>query len=131
MKRFLASLPLYFFLLFIHSALSQNKNTPTLNAFSNRIFDGKGYQPLSNIKWKFKTGRKHWLGEIGMWGMKPQTQYMEDLWDFYLSSPIFYKNGKTSLVLFGSSDGNVYSADAKTGTLKWKFKPTGLFTELR
>ncbi|MBF4487889.1 PQQ-binding-like beta-propeller repeat protein [Flavobacterium sp. CSZ] len=205
MKRFLASLPLYFFLLFIHSALSQNKNTPTLNAFSNRIFDGKGYQPLSNIKWKFKTegkifsspiakngivyigsedgflyaieeksgnlkwkfktngaihsspsifentiyfgsfdgnyyavntqnakllwkfktGGEHWLGEIGMWGMKPQTQYMEDLWDFYLSSPVVYTNGKTSLVLFGSSDANVYSADAKTGTLKWKFKTNG------
>lgn len=202
MKRFPAILPLYFFLIFIHSALSQNKNTTPLNAFSDRIFEGKGYQPISNLKWKyktngkifsspiakngivyigsedgflyaieeksgnlkwkfkthdaihsspgifenilyfgsfdgnyyavntqngkllwkFKTGGEHWLGEIGRWGMKPETQYMEDLWDFYLSSPVVYENGKTSQVLFGSSDGNIYSLNAKTGTLKWKFK---------
>ncbi|MCC9065830.1 PQQ-binding-like beta-propeller repeat protein [Flavobacterium piscisymbiosum] len=202
MKRFLATLPLYFFIIFIHSALSQNKNNTVLNAFSDRIFDGKGYQSVSNLKWKFKTegkifsspiakndivyigsedgflyaveeksgslkwkfktngaihsspsifentiyfgsfdgnyyavntqngklhwkfktGGEHWLGEIGRWGMKPETQYMEDLWDFYLSSPVVYVNGKTSRVLFGSSDGNIYSLDAKTGALKWKFK---------
>jgi outer membrane protein assembly factor BamB len=192
-------------LFFITSALSQTYNTKTINAFSNRIFDGKGYQPLSNLKWKFKTegkifsspitkngtvyigsedgflyaieeksgnlkwkfktngaiysspgifeniiyfgsfdgnyyavntkngaliwkfktGGEHWLGEIGMWGMKPETQYMEDLWDFYLSSPIVFENGKSALVVFGSSDGNIYSVDAKKGNLKWKFKTNG------
>ena len=35
---------------------------------------------------------------------------------------IVYKNGKSALVVFGSSDANVYSLDAKTGNLKWKFK---------
>ncbi|MGE6356340.1 PQQ-binding-like beta-propeller repeat protein [Flavobacterium sp. NPDC079362] len=205
MKRFSATLPLYFFLIVVYSALSQNKNAVILNAFSDRIFNGKGYQPVTSLKWKYKTGGKifsspiaqngivyigsedgflyaieeksgnlkwkfktngaihsspsifeniiyfgsfdgnyyaintqngkliwkfktggeHWLGELGMWGMKPETQYMEDLWDFYLSSPVVYENRKTSQVLFGSSDGNIYSLDAKTGILKWKFKTNG------
>lgn len=201
------SLLLLLFLLnfsFNHSALSQNK-TEIINAFSDRIFDGKGYQPVGDLKWKyktegkifsspiaqngivyigsedgflygieeksgnlkwkfktdgaihsspgifeniiyfgsfdgnyyavniqngkliwkFKTGGEHWLGEIGMWGMKPETQYMEDLWDFYLSSPVVYKDKKTATVLFGSSDGNIYSVNAKTGNLEWKFKTNG------
>jgi outer membrane protein assembly factor BamB len=189
---------------FNNSDLSQNESK-TLNAFSNHIFDGKGYQPIGSLKWKYKTegkifaspivkngivyigsedgflyaieeksgnskwkfktggaihsstsifentiyfgsfdgnyyavntedgkliwkiktGGEHWLGEIGMWGMKPETQYMEDLWDFYLSSPVVYENGKTAVVLFGSSDGKIYSVDAKTGDLKWKFKTNG------
>ena len=202
------SLILLLFLLniaFYNSALSQNNNSKIINAFSNRIFQGKGYQPLANLKWKyktdgkifsspiakneivyigsedgflyaidekkgdlkwkfktdgaihstpsifeniiyfgsfdgnyyavnattgeqiwkFKTGGEHWIGEIGMWGFKPETQYMEDLWSFYLSSPVVYENGKTAQVLFGSSDGNIYSVDAKTGELKWKFKTNG------
>lgn len=192
-------------LFFNNSAFSQKNNSEIINAFSNHIFEGKGYQPISNLKWKFKTedrifsspivkngvvytgsedgflyaieeksgnliwkfktdgaihsspslfndiiyfgsfdgyyyavnskdgkflwkfktGGEHWLGEIGMWGMKPETQYMEDLWDFYLSSPVVYQHKKTAFILFGSSDGNVYSLDAKTGSLKWKFKTNG------
>lgn len=203
MRKLLIVLLLLVNLFFSNSALSQNNKT--LNAFSNQIFNGKGYQPLASLKWKFKTegrifsspiaqngivyigsedgflyavdektgnekwkfktngaihsspsisektiyfgsfdgyyyavniqtgkeiwkfktGGEHWLGEIGLWGMKPETQYMEDLWDFYLSSPVVYQNGKTNLVLFGSSDGNIYAADAKTGNLKWKFKTNG------
>jgi outer membrane protein assembly factor BamB len=203
MRKLLIVLLLLVNLFFSNSALSQNNKT--LNAFSNQIFNGKGYQPLGSLKWKFKTegrifsspiaqngivyigsedgflyavdektgnekwkfktngaihsspsisektiyfgsfdgyyyavniqtgkeiwkfktGGEHWLGEIGLWGMKPETQYMEDLWDFYLSSPIVYQNGKTNLVLFGSSDGNIYATDAKTGNLKWKFKTNG------
>src|SRR5437660_696562 len=42
---------------------------------------------------------------------------MPDPWDFYLSSPTVW-NGA---VYFGSSDGNVYSLDATSGALKWKF----------
>lgn len=190
---------------FINSALSQKNNPKIINAFSNPVFEGKGYLPLGNLKWKyktegkifasptvknsivyigsedgflyaieeklgktkwkfktsgaihssvsifentiyfgsfdgnyyavntedgkliwkFKTGGEHWQGEIGIDGMKPETQYMDDLWDFYLSSPVVYENGKTAVVLFGSSDGNVYSVDAKTGDLKWKFKTNG------
>ena len=189
-------------LVICNSALSQKTDPKTIDVFSNRIFEGKEYQPLSGLKWKFKTdgkifsspivkngmvyigsedgflyaideksgnlkwnfktngaihsspaifeniiyfgsfdgnyyavntengkliwkfktGGEHWLGETGRWGMKPETQYMEDLWDFYLSSPVVYQNKNTASVLFGSSDGNVYSLDAKTGNLKWKFK---------
>lgn len=205
MKRFLATLPFYFFLIFSYSALSQKNNAEIINSFSDRIFEGKEYQPISTLKWKyktdgrifsspiakngivyigsedgflyaieeksgtakwkfktngaihsspsildniiyfgsfdgnyyavntkdgkliwkFKTGGEHWIGENGRWGMKPETQYMDDLWSFYISSPVVYKNGKSALVLFGSSDGNVYSLDAKTGNLKWKFKTNG------
>ncbi|WP_242661213.1 PQQ-binding-like beta-propeller repeat protein [Flavobacterium johnsoniae] len=203
MRKLLIVLLLLVNLFFSNSALSQNNKT--LNAFSNQIFNGKGYQPLASLKWKFKTegrifsspiaqngivyigsedgflyavdektgnekwkfktngaihsspsisektiyfgsfdgyyyavniqtgkeiwkfktGGEHWLGEIGLWGMKPETEYMEDLWDFYLSSPIVYQNGKTNLVLFGSSDGNIYAVDAKIGKEIWKFKTNG------
>lgn len=187
-------------LFFSNSALSQNNTT--LNAFSNRIFLGKGYQPLQDIKWKFKTEGKifsspivqngiayigsedgyfyaideksgnlkwkfktngavhsstsiyndivyfgsfdghyyavnaksgkeiwrfktkgeHWYSEVGMWGMKPSDLLMADLWDFYLSTPVIYLDNKVSLLIFGSSDGNMYAVDAKKGTLKWNFQ---------
>jgi len=194
---------LIFFILnfaFINSALSQN-NTNAVNAFSNRVFQGEGYNPLQELKWKFKTGGKifsspivqnktiyigsedgylyalnengnlkwkfktngaihssptffnniiyfgsfdgyyyavnatngkeiwkfktngeHWYQEIGMWGMKPSDMLMSDLWDFYLSTPVIYKDKNTSLTIFGSSDGNMYAVDSKNGTLKWSFK---------
>lgn len=201
MKKQLLPFVLLFLFIFSHSAFSQN-NSSANNAFTNRIFDGKGYQPLGDLKWKFKTegkifsspvakngvvyigsedgflyaieeksgktkwkfktngaihsspdifeniiyfgsfdgnyyavniqngkeiwkfktGGEHWMGENGRFGMKPETQYMDDLWSFYLSSPVVYQKGKQATVLFGSSDGNIYSLDAKTGSLKWKFK---------
>lgn len=107
----------------IHSSLSFAEKTIYFGSFD-------GYYYAVNTQtgkeiWKFKTGGEHWLGEIGIWGMKPETQYMDDLWDFYLSSPIIYQNGKTALVIFGSSDGNVYAVDAKTGKETWKFKTNG------
>lgn len=186
-------------------ALGQKKIPKTIDVFSNRIFEGKEYQPISVLKWKyktdgkifaspitkngivyigsedgflyaieensgktkwkfktdgaihsspailgntvyfgsfdghyyavntqngkliwkFKTGGEHWMGENGRFGMKPETQYMEDLWGFYISSPTVYQNKNSSFVVFGSSDGNVYTVDAKTGKLKWKFKTNG------
>lgn len=198
MKRTFTSILLYFFLIFTSNTFSQNK---TINAFTNRIFDGKGYQPLDDLKWKFKTDGKifsspivkngavyigsedgflycineksgnikwkfktndavhssasidnnivyfgsfdgyyyavnattgkeiwkfktkgeHWYQEIGMWGMKPNDMLMNDLWGFYLSSPVMYKDKNTALVIFGSSDGNMYAVDSKNGTLKWTF----------
>ncbi|MEG2103188.1 MAG: pyrrolo-quinoline quinone, partial [Flavobacterium sp.] len=45
-------------LTFINSALSQKNNAAPLNAFANHIFDGDGYQPLTTLKWKFKTEGK-------------------------------------------------------------------------
>lgn len=104
----------------------------TPGIFENTIFfgsfDGNYYAVNTQngkLIWKFKTGGEHWFGEKGIFGLKPETQYMEDLWSFYLSSPVVYKKEKQAVVLFGSSDGNVYSLDAKTGSLKWKFKTNG------
>ena len=205
MKKPLILILLFVNLFFSNSALSQKDNSKIINAFSDRVFNGDGYQPLESLKWKyktdgkifsspiakdgvvyigsedgflsaideksgnlkwkfktngaihsslslyeniiyfgsfdgnyyavntkngkliwkFKTGGEHWLGEVGLGGMKPETQYMEDLWDFYLSSPVVYEKGKSACVIFGSSDSTIYSVDAKTGELKWKFKTNG------
>ena len=202
MKRNFTSLLLYFFLIFTSNAFSQNSNSKILNSFSNRIFLGKGYQTIQDLKWKFKTEGKifsspivqnglvyigsedgyfyaineksgnlkwkfktngavhssssiyndivyfgsfdgyyyalnsktgkeiwrfktkgeHWYSEIGMWGMKPNDLLMADLWDFYLSTPVIYLDNKSALAIFGSSDGNMYAVDAKTGKLNWTFK---------
>ncbi|KAF2079773.1 outer membrane protein assembly factor BamB family protein [Flavobacterium sharifuzzamanii] len=201
MKRNFTFLLLYFFLIFTSNTYSQNKSD-ILNPFSNRIFSGKGYQPLQDLKWKFKTEGKifsspiaqngtvyigsedgyfyavdeksgtlkwkfktngaihssasiyndivffgsfdghyyavnaktgkemwrfktkgeHWYSEVGMWGMKPSDLLMADLWDFYLSTPVIYFDNKSALAIFGSSDGNMYAVDGKTGTLKWNFE---------
>ena len=75
--------------------------------------------------WKFKTGGEKKVGAYGLWTMKPANMYMEDLWDFFLSSPVVDMN-KEPTVFFGSSDGNLYALDATTGLLKWKFKTNGI-----
>jgi eukaryotic-like serine/threonine-protein kinase len=80
--------------------------------------------------WKFKTGGEKKVGANGLWTMKPAEMYMEDLWDFFLSSPVIGINGpgvnKGPTVYFGSSDGNLYALDAINGSLKWKFKTNGI-----
>jgi len=80
--------------------------------------------------WKFKTGGEKKVGAKGLWTMKPADMYMEDLWDFFLSSPVIGVNGpginKGPTVYFGSGDGNLYALDATNGTLKWKFKTNGI-----
>jgi eukaryotic-like serine/threonine-protein kinase len=50
-------------------------------------------------------------------GYPSAAQTIPDGWDVFTSSPAVY-NGK---VFFGSGDGNIYAADAKTGLLLWKF----------
>jgi outer membrane protein assembly factor BamB len=107
----------------IHSSPSLLNNTLYFGSFDGNYYAINALNGA--LLWKFKTGGEHWLGEIGMWGMKPATQYMEDLWDFYLSSPVVYEDQKTKSILFGSSDGNIYSVGAKTGKLIWKFKTGG------
>ncbi|WP_243860467.1 outer membrane protein assembly factor BamB family protein [Flavobacterium poyangense] len=104
----------------VHSSPSILENTIYFGSF-----DGHYYAVnLTTGKelWKFKTGGEHFYQETGMWGMKPLDVVMDDLWSFYLSSPAVYKNNKSTLVVFGSSDGNVYAVDAKKGQLSWKFK---------
>jgi outer membrane protein assembly factor BamB len=97
MKRNFTLLLLYFFLILSLNGFSQTGKSNLLNPFSNRIFSGKGYQPLQDLKWKFKTEGK------------------------VFSSPIV-QNG---IVYIGSEDGNFYAIDEKSGNLKWKFKTNG------
>lgn len=79
-----------------------------------------------NLLWKFKTGGEKKVGAIGLWTMQPTDMYMEDLYDFFLSSPAIDTAGKDPVVYFGSSDGNVYALRASGGKLLWKFSTHGL-----
>jgi eukaryotic-like serine/threonine-protein kinase len=83
-------------------------------------YDGHLYAldaATAQVKWKFATsGEKHYEG-THLHYLQPAVETMPDPWDFYLSSPSIW-NGA---VYFGSSDGNVYSLDAGSGALKWKF----------
>lgn len=92
-------------------------------------FDGFYYAidlKTGKQKWKFKTGGEKRVGGRGLWTMKPANQYMEDQYDFFLSSPIINRDEKDPTVYFGSSDGNLYAVNANTGKLKWKFKSDGI-----
>jgi len=79
-----------------------------------------------SLKWKFKTGGEKPIGGIGYWGMKPPDMQMNDLWDYFLSSPVPDENDKGQTLYFGSSDGNVYAVNTNDGSLKWKFKTGGI-----
>ena len=70
-----------------------------------------------HLKWKFATGGEKRYAGTHLHHLAPAAETMPDPWDFYLSSPAVW-NGA---VYFGSSDGNVYSLDANSGALKWKF----------
>jgi len=76
------------------------------------------------LKWRFKTGGEKHAGRKGLWTMKPTSQYMEDLYDFFLSSPVFDDNGAS--VYFGSGDGNLYAVNTNNGKLKWAYRTDGL-----
>ncbi|HEY4326659.1 MAG TPA: PQQ-binding-like beta-propeller repeat protein [Mucilaginibacter sp.] len=92
-------------------------------------FDGNYYAinaKTGSLIWKFKTGGEKKVGATGLWTMKPHDQYMNDLYDFFLSSPIFNKTKNDLTVYFGSSDGNVYALNAASGKPKWVYKTNGL-----
>jgi len=72
------------------------------------------------LKWKFQTAGERRFAGTHLHGYLPAAEAMPDPFDVYLSSPVL-ANGA---VFFGSGDGNVYSLDARSGALKWKF-PTG------
>ena len=70
------------------------------------------------LKWKFKTdGERRFAGKH-LHGVQPISETMPDPFDCYLSSPVVWKGA----VYFGSGDGNIYSLNATSGTLNWKFK---------
>ncbi len=107
----------------VHSSPAIFKNTVYIGSFDGHYYaiDTK----TGHLKWKFKTGGEHWSGEVSFLGMKPVDRYMDDLWDFFLSSPVVNPDEKKPSVFFGSSDGNVYALNANTGQLKWKFETKG------
>ena len=69
------------------------------------------------IKWALPTEYERKFEAKNLHGYPSAAQTMPDAWDLFTSSPTVV-NGK---VYFGSGDGNVYAADAQTGTLIWKF----------
>lgn len=89
-------------------------------------YDGRLYAvaiDTGSLKWKFahEAGEKRFEAK-GIHGATPRQQTIPDPWDLFLSSPVVF-NGS---VFFGSGDGNVYSVDARTGRLKWKFATKGV-----
>ena len=84
-------------------------------------YDGNFYALDSSsgaLKWKFQTEGEHRFSAKHLHGVQPAAETMPDPFDPFLSSPAVV-NGA---VYFGSSDGNVYSLDAQSGAVKWKFK---------
>ncbi|MBS1532977.1 MAG: PQQ-binding-like beta-propeller repeat protein [Bacteroidetes bacterium] len=78
------------------------------------------------LVWKFKTGGEKRVGARGLWTMKPVNTYMDDPFDFFLSSPVVAPDTKNPVVYFGSSDGNVYALNANNGRKLWAFKTNGV-----
>lgn len=78
------------------------------------------------LKWKFKTGGEKKVRAKGLWTMKPADTFMDDPFDFFLSSPVLDRNNTDPIVYFGSSDQNLYAVHALTGKKKWAFKTKGL-----
>ena len=70
------------------------------------------------LKWKFKTGGERRFAGKHLHGVQPASETMPDPFDVYLSSPVVWSGA----VFFGSGDGNIYSLNAQSGTLNWKFK---------
>lgn len=69
-------------------------------------------------KWRYSTSFERKFEAKGLHGANPSSQLMADPFDIFLSSPAVF-NGR---VYFGSSDGNVYALDEKTGIVAWKFE---------
>jgi len=107
----------------VHSSPAVYKNNVYFGSF-----DGYYYAVDINTgkqKWKFKTGGEKWMGGKAYWGMQPAGMFMNDLWDFFLSSPTIGITGNDAVVYFGSSDGNLYAVNTEDGALKWKFCTNG------
>jgi outer membrane protein assembly factor BamB len=84
-------------------------------------YDGNFYAlNASNgtLKWKFQTAGERRYAGTHLHGSQPAAETMPDPFDFFLSSPAVW-NGN---VFFGSGDGNVYSLNAASGAINWKFK---------
>lgn len=99
-----------------------------------------------NLKWKFKTegeikskpllykGSVIFNSTDGLvysidkrdasehWTLNTHGEKRHDIWDYYLSSPVYSDNK----IFIGSGDGNIYAIDPDSGTLIWKFQTGGI-----
>jgi outer membrane protein assembly factor BamB len=85
------------------------------------VYDGTFYAVDATtgvLKWKFQTGGERRFAGKHLHGVQPAAETMPDPFDCYLSSPVVWQGA----VYFGSGDGNVYSLNAASGGLNWKFK---------
>src|ERR1700745_837546 len=84
-------------------------------------YDGKFYAlnaQTGAMKWKFATEGERQFEAKGLHGWQPKNQTFADAFDVFLSSPAVVDGA----VYFGSGDGNLYSLDANSGELRWKFR---------
>lgn len=77
-----------------------------------------------------KTGKKLWQIKVerdlprtgyGLNYCIPKDSLMVDLWDFYASSPTIENN-----ILYFGSGYSMYAVNTKNGTVRWRFKATGI-----
>jgi len=108
----------------VHSSPAVYKNVVYFGSFDGFYYAVNAV--TGKLKWKFRTGGEKKVGAKGLWTMKPADRYMDDLFDFFLSSPVIGADGHDPVVYFGSSDGNLYALHALTGKKKWVFKTNGL-----
>jgi outer membrane protein assembly factor BamB len=84
-------------------------------------YDGNLYAvdaATGKVKWKFKTEGERRFAAKHLHGVQPVNDTMPDPFDCFLSSPVVWNEA----VYFGSGDGNIYSVNATSGALNWKFK---------
>jgi eukaryotic-like serine/threonine-protein kinase len=84
-------------------------------------YDGNFYAldaGTGELEWRFATEGERRFEAKGLHGMQPKNQTIADPFDIFLSSPVV----TGASVYFGSGDGHVYSLDATSGKLNWKFK---------
>ena len=84
-------------------------------------YDGNFYAldaATGTVRWKVQTGGERRFAGKHLHGTQPVAETMPDPFDSFLSSPAV-ANG---MVYFGSGDGNIYSLNATSGALNWKFK---------
>jgi eukaryotic-like serine/threonine-protein kinase len=106
----------------VHSSPALFRQAVYFGSYDGYFYAVEGIS--GKLKWKFKTDGEKKAGAKGLWTMKPATEYMEDPFDFFLSSPSI--DAKDSLVYFGSGDGSVYALYANNGKLLWRFRTNGI-----
>ena len=81
------------------------------NFYAVNASDGK-------LRWSFATRGERRFTAPGVNYLQPSTETMPDPWDFFLSSPAVTDGS----VYFGCGDGCIYSLDAASGALHWKYQ---------